>query len=181
MHLKSYIDTYLTKPPVLVGASLGGATCLHFAKMYPESVGGLVLIDAQANPEPLQQMPGFLSELGTSVLKSWPLRSLANNLSYFDKKNFATEDAIRVKDCCPPSSMKGRGLCCSSYIHHTYTILDSTGRPPAYLSVGVEVHHSQVHGVWRLYSGRPRKRHSTYDSGAVDIRGGRQNSPTGDL
>ena len=41
-------------------------------------------------------MPRFLSVLGVLVLKSIPLRSMANKMAYFDKERYATEDAMRI-------------------------------------------------------------------------------------
>ena len=41
-------------------------------------------------------LPKPLAELGVQVLKSVPFRSSANQMSYFDKEAYATEDALKV-------------------------------------------------------------------------------------
>jgi len=92
---------------VLVGASLGGAIALDFAAAYPDAVKSLVLIDAQGFIDGAGPMGGFpkpLARLGVKLLGSKPLRQLANELSYFDKPRFATEDAMligRLPVLCP--------------------------------------------------------------------------------
>lgn len=84
---------------VLLGASLGGAAAIDFAVEYPQLVDRLILIDAQGYIDGVGEMatmPDFLSKLGLNVLKSWPLRSYANRISYSDPVRFATADAVRV-------------------------------------------------------------------------------------
>ena len=41
-------------------------------------------------------MPERFARGGIRVLGSWPLRSLANQIAYYDKETCATDDAIRV-------------------------------------------------------------------------------------
>ena len=84
------------RPMVLCGASLGGAAAVDFAVAHPEAVAKLVLIDAQCYAEDAPNPPGPLARLGVVVLKSEPLRSMANQMSYYDKETYATEDAVRV-------------------------------------------------------------------------------------
>lgn len=80
------------------GASLGGAAAIEFAAKNP-SVKGCVFIDAQGFVDgvgPMAQLPKFLAQAGVQVLKSVPLRNSANQMSYYDKESFATEDALKV-------------------------------------------------------------------------------------
>merc|ERR1719203_1017009 len=96
---------------VVGGASLGGAATIEFAaenlckkeggENGEESgfVRGTVLIDAQGFVDgigPMSFPPAPLARAGIKVLKSTPLRSSANQMSYFDAENYATEDALRV-------------------------------------------------------------------------------------
>jgi hypothetical protein len=37
-----------------------------------------------------------IMSVAVQVLKSVPLRSMANQMAYFDKEKFATEDAMRI-------------------------------------------------------------------------------------
>jgi hypothetical protein len=41
-------------------------------------------------------LPNFAAKAGIKVLGSKPLRMLANKIAYYDKKQFATEDAMRI-------------------------------------------------------------------------------------
>ena len=44
----------------------------------------------------MASLPKPLAKLGVGVLQSWPLRSSANQMSYFDTETYATEEAIAV-------------------------------------------------------------------------------------
>ncbi len=44
----------------------------------------------------MAKLPKSIAQIGVQVLKSVPLRNSANNMSYYDKKSFATEDALKV-------------------------------------------------------------------------------------
>jgi len=105
---------------VVGGASLGGAAVIEFAaknlcrfskeegqlegrddenKTREGCVRGTVLLDAQGFVDgigPMSFLPSPLARLGIQVLKSEPLRESANQMSYFDKEQFATEDALKV-------------------------------------------------------------------------------------
>jgi hypothetical protein len=57
---------------------------------------GLILIDAQGFVDgvgPMALLPKPLAKIGVGVLRSIPLRNMANQMSYYDKETFATEDA----------------------------------------------------------------------------------------
>ncbi len=100
----------------VAGASLGGAASIELAaalSIDPEganlddnsddaeddgipSCAGLVLIDAQGFVDgvgPMAMLPKPLAKIGVGVLKSVPLRNMANQMSYYDTDTFATEDA----------------------------------------------------------------------------------------
>ncbi|GAV65689.1 Abhydrolase_6 domain-containing protein [Cephalotus follicularis] len=84
-HLYQLWKAYIRKPMILVGPSLGAAVAIDFAVNYPEAVQKLVLI----NPSVYAQGTGHLSKLpkpvayvGVSLLKTYPLRLFANNLTF---------------------------------------------------------------------------------------------------
>jgi len=98
---------------IVGGASLGGAAVIEFAadnlcKMdVPDGdsasddgfVRGTVLIDAQGFVDgigPMSFLPAPLARAGIKVLQSVPLRSSANQMSYFDPTTYATDDALKV-------------------------------------------------------------------------------------
>ena len=81
------------------GASLGGAAAIELASANPQQCQGLVLIDAQGFTDgvgPMASLPKPLAAAGVQVLKSIPLRSSANQMSYFDKETFATDEAVTI-------------------------------------------------------------------------------------
>jgi len=83
----------------VVGASLGGAAAIEFAEARPDVAKGLILIDAQGFVDgvgPMSMLPKPLAQLGVKVLKSVPLRNSANQMSYYDPKTFATDDALKI-------------------------------------------------------------------------------------
>ena len=96
--LRSFIETVLgdATPFCIAGASLGGAAAIELAAIKEETCRGLVLIDAQGFVDgvgPMASLPTPIAKLGVGVLKSVPLRNSANQMSYFDKETFATEEA----------------------------------------------------------------------------------------
>lgn len=83
----------------VAGASLGGAAAIELASANPDVCKGLVLIDAQGFTDgvgPMASLPKPLAQAGVQVLKSIPLRSSANQMSYFDKETFATDEAVTI-------------------------------------------------------------------------------------
>lgn len=98
-HLYEFWRTYIQRPMVLVGASLGAAAAIDFAVLYPESVSSLVLIDASAYAEGTGNMakfPKFLAYAGVSLLKSIPLRSYANLLAFHSISTARIIDSMNV-------------------------------------------------------------------------------------
>ena len=96
--LESFVDTMFGKdaPFCIAGASLGGAAAIELAAAKQDTCAGLVLIDAQGFVDgvgPMAKLPTPLAKLGVGVLKSIPLRNMANQMSYYDKTTFATEEA----------------------------------------------------------------------------------------
>ena len=112
LHAKDDDDSY-SRNFVVAGASLGGAAAIEFAAAAAANVEngsnigdntenpvkGMVLIDAQGFVDgvgPMASLPGPLAKIGIQVLKSVPLRNSANQMSYFDKETYATEDALKI-------------------------------------------------------------------------------------
>jgi len=98
--LKSFWKTVGDNAPVCVGgASLGGASAIEFASNPESPAKAAIMIDAQGFTDgigPPSLLPPFLARLGVKVLKSEGLRESANQMSYFDKEEFATNDALKV-------------------------------------------------------------------------------------
>ena len=95
------------RPLCIGGASLGGGAAIELCTLLANSpdpslkniVKGLCLIDAQGFVDgvgPMANFPKPVAELGIQVLKSYQLRNVANQMSYFDKEQFATDDALRI-------------------------------------------------------------------------------------
>jgi len=96
--LESFVETMLGKdaPFCIAGSSLGGAAAIELAAVKQDVCVGVVLIDAQGFVDgvgPMQFLPKPLAKLGVGVLKSIPLRNSANQISYYDKEAYATEEA----------------------------------------------------------------------------------------
>ncbi|KAH8056215.1 hypothetical protein JL722_7517 [Aureococcus anophagefferens] len=60
-----------------------------------DDVGSVALLDPQCFIDGAPPVPEFAARFGVRVLRSWPLRALANIVAYFDK-SLGTDDAIRV-------------------------------------------------------------------------------------
>ena len=86
------------QPFCIAGASLGGAAAIETAVTNP-NCAGLILMDAQGFVDGVGMMsslPFPLAKLGVNVLQSVPLRSSANQMSYYDKATYATDEAVTV-------------------------------------------------------------------------------------
>lgn len=98
--LNGFVETVLGGRQFCVaGASLGGAASIELASVNPDLCRGLILIDAQGFVDgvgPMASLPKPLAQVGVQVLKSIPLRSSANQMSYFDKETFATDEAVTI-------------------------------------------------------------------------------------
>ncbi|OIT35184.1 PREDICTED: uncharacterized protein LOC109243696 isoform X2 [Nicotiana attenuata] len=84
-HLYQLWSTYIKRPMVLVGPSLGSAVAIDFSVNYPEAVDRLVLIDACVYAEgtgSLASLPKALAYAGVYLLKSIPLRLYATSLTF---------------------------------------------------------------------------------------------------
>ncbi|KAK7400865.1 hypothetical protein VNO78_12173 [Psophocarpus tetragonolobus] len=84
-HFYQFWQSYIKRPMILVGPSLGSAVAIDFAVNYPEAVEKLVLIDASVYSEGtgnLATLPRAAAYAGVYVLKSVPLRLYANYLSF---------------------------------------------------------------------------------------------------
>ncbi|PIA63084.1 hypothetical protein AQUCO_00200838v1 [Aquilegia coerulea] len=91
-HLYQFWRSHIKKPMILVGPSLGAAVAIDFAFNHPEAVEKLVLIGASVYSEGtgnLAKLPRTVAYAGVSLLRSTPLRLLANFLA-FDGISFRT-------------------------------------------------------------------------------------------
>lgn len=84
-HLYQFWKSYIRRPMVLVGPSLGAAVAIDFAVHYPEAVSKLIFIGASVYAEGTKDMtrlPKFVPYAGVLLLKSLPLRLLATCLAF---------------------------------------------------------------------------------------------------
>ncbi|XP_030953353.1 uncharacterized protein LOC115976295 isoform X1 [Quercus lobata] len=84
-HLYQLWNSYIKRPMILVGPSLGAAVAIDFAVNHPEAVEKLVLINASVYAEgtgALARLPRSVAYAGVSLLKSIPLRLYANILAF---------------------------------------------------------------------------------------------------
>jgi len=96
-HLLSFQRTVLQgRPMSLVAVSLGAAVVVDFYSAHPEAVASSVLVDPQCMIDGTPPVPERFARTGIKVLGSWPLRSIANQLAYYDTVTLATDEAIRV-------------------------------------------------------------------------------------
>jgi len=79
---------------LLVGSSLGGATAVDYA--YHHRDVELALLAPQVTIDGAPTLPDLLAGLGVKLLKSYPLRWVANQMAYADTGAFATQKAIAV-------------------------------------------------------------------------------------
>ena len=94
--IKEFLD-FVGKEVVLVGASLGGASAVDYAaSLLPEERPTLALVAPQVTIDGAPELPPFFAQLGVQVLKSYPLRWVANQMAYADPGTFATEEAIAI-------------------------------------------------------------------------------------
>ncbi|KAM0839848.1 hypothetical protein ACQ4PT_060047 [Festuca glaucescens] len=94
--------TYIKRPMVLVGPSLGAAVAIDFAVNYPEAVSKLIFIGASVYAEGTKDMtrvPKFVPYAGVFVLKSLPLRLFATRLA-FNTIPDGFFDWVQVKQKC---------------------------------------------------------------------------------
>ncbi|KAF3431579.1 hypothetical protein FNV43_RR26310 [Rhamnella rubrinervis] len=84
-HFYQLWKSYIRKPMILVGPSLGAAVAIDFAINHPEAVEKLVLIDASVYTEGtgnMANLPKWLAYAGVYLLKSIPLRLYVNFLAF---------------------------------------------------------------------------------------------------
>ncbi|CAA0833054.1 alpha/beta-Hydrolases superfamily protein [Striga hermonthica] len=84
-HLYQFWSSYIKRPMVLVGPSLGAAIAIDFAVTYPEAVDKLILIDASVYADgtgELAKLPKLLAYAGVYLLRSLPLRIYATSLAF---------------------------------------------------------------------------------------------------
>ncbi|XP_010259714.1 PREDICTED: uncharacterized protein LOC104599022 isoform X2 [Nelumbo nucifera] len=84
-HLYQLWRSYIKKPMILVGPSLGAAVTIDFTVNHPDAVEKVVLIGAGVYTEGtgrLAKLPRATAYAGVALLKSIPLRLYANLLAY---------------------------------------------------------------------------------------------------
>ncbi|MCO5606169.1 hypothetical protein L7F22_060356 [Adiantum nelumboides] len=82
-HLYEFWRSYINRPMVLVGASLGGAVAIDFTLAHPEAVSKLVLVNAQGYAKGTGRkanFPKFMAYAGVFLLKNLLLRTYASLL-----------------------------------------------------------------------------------------------------
>ncbi|KAJ3697967.1 hypothetical protein LUZ61_001672 [Rhynchospora tenuis] len=98
-HLYQLWASYIKKPMVLVGASLGAAVAVDFSVNYPEAVSKLVFVGACVYTEGtgnMTKLPKFIAYAGVNVLKILPLRLYAMKLAFNNVPNGSLLDWTRV-------------------------------------------------------------------------------------
>lgn len=84
-HLYQFWKSYIKRPMILVGPSLGAAIAIDFAVNHPEAVDKLILIDASVYAEGAansSKLPKAGAYAGAYILKSLLLRLYATNLTF---------------------------------------------------------------------------------------------------
>lgn len=84
-HLYRLWKSYIRRPIILIGPSLGAAVAIDFAVNHPEAVEKLVLIDASVYNEDtgnLAKLPRAVAYAGVYLLRSTPLRLYGNLLAF---------------------------------------------------------------------------------------------------
>ncbi|CAL0315233.1 unnamed protein product [Lupinus luteus] len=92
-HFYQFWKSYIKRPMILVGPSLGSAIAIDFAVNYPEAVKKLVLIGASVYAKGtgnLATLPRTVAYAGVSLLKSIPLRFYVNYFAATTNKPFST-------------------------------------------------------------------------------------------
>ncbi|CAM0906633.1 unnamed protein product [Alopecurus aequalis] len=102
-HLYQFWRSYIKRPMVLVGPSLGAAVAIDFAVNYPEAVSKLIFISASVYAEGTRDMtrvPKIVPYAGVFVLKSLPLRLFATRLAFNKIPSDGFFDWVQVKQKC---------------------------------------------------------------------------------
>ncbi|XP_057953272.1 alpha/beta hydrolase domain-containing protein VTE7-like [Malania oleifera] len=84
-HLYQFWKSYIKRPMILVGPSLGAAAAIDFAVKHPEAVEKLVLINGSVYAKGtgrLTKLPRMAAYAGVSLLKSIPVRLFASFLAF---------------------------------------------------------------------------------------------------
>ena len=95
-HLYHFWQTLITRPMILVGASMGGAAAIDFALTYPDAVQKLVLIDSAGfarGPAMARFLFPPLGDLAASFLRSPSVRRKVSFQAYYDS-SFVSPDAL---------------------------------------------------------------------------------------
>lgn len=94
--VEEFVREVVQGPCVLAGASLGAAVVVDaLSNGAVENVDKVALIGPQCFIDGAPPVPEWGARLGVRVLRSWPLRALANVIAYKDK-SLGSKDAIRV-------------------------------------------------------------------------------------
>lgn len=94
-HLYSFWKTFIDRPMVLIGASMGGAAAIDFTLNYPEIVSKLILIDSAGLTKPPtvgKFMFSPLDRFAAEFLRNPKVRQNISRSAYYDK-SYASLDA----------------------------------------------------------------------------------------
>jgi pimeloyl-ACP methyl ester carboxylesterase len=103
-HLFHLWKTWIARPVILVGASMGGAAAIDFALSHPEAVAKLVLLDSAgfvSGPAIGKFLFPPLGYLATEFLRHPNVRRQVSLKAYYDS-SFVTADA----ECCAALHLK---------------------------------------------------------------------------
>ncbi|KAL9246329.1 hypothetical protein vseg_019876 [Gypsophila vaccaria] len=98
-HLYQFWKSYIKRPMILVGPSLGAAVAIDLAVNHPEAVSKLILIDASVYTEGtgnLATLPRLFAYAGISLLKSVPLRFYVNRVAFNDVSFSTSVDWMNI-------------------------------------------------------------------------------------
>ncbi|KAF3323381.1 monoacylglycerol lipase ABHD6 isoform X1 [Carex littledalei] len=98
-HLYQLWRSYIKKPMVLVGPSLGAAVAIDFVANHPEAVSKLVFIDASVYAEgagDMTKLPKIFAYAGVYILKSLLVRLYATKLAFKEAPKGSLLDWVNV-------------------------------------------------------------------------------------
>ncbi|XP_048501845.1 alpha/beta hydrolase domain-containing protein VTE7 isoform X2 [Beta vulgaris subsp. vulgaris] len=98
-HLYQFWKSYIKRPMILVGPSLGAVVAIDLAVNHPEAVSKLILIDASVYSEgtgEMAKLPRLFAYAGVALLKSVPLRLYVNLIAFNDVSFNTSLDWMKI-------------------------------------------------------------------------------------